>query len=283
MRGRLLTVLVCFLISTNARGAENEAAKDTASIKKHLIAGFNISQTSYRNWAAGGEDALSWVTQLDAGFEIKRRKTRTAMSLQVEFGQIQHKNEKPRVSENKIHYDAVFTYLIGTFLNPFMAFKMDTQVTRGFDYQARQRIPKADFLDPLIIQQSTGVGFSPLKEMKTRFGVALKETYTDEFSRYSDNPDTPGTETFKFETGIDHTTEINAKLSEKLTLFSKLELFSSFEQIDVVDIRWQNTLRAKMAKFIAVNVKANYLYDRDVSLRGQFMHSITFGLSYDFL
>ncbi len=277
----VVTFLTLFQLNA---GHAAEKAKNPSGLFTHkqLITGLNISQINYENWVAGGEDALSWVASIDAKFEIKHKKMRYHFATNMEYGQVKQDKEPPKVAQNKLNVETVITYLKGSFVNPFFSVKLNSPITRSYDYSKTPKQPKADFLDPLVLQQSMGMGFNPIKELKTRFGIALKETRTHQFTFYSDDPKTPEVERLKVETGIDHTTEFNKTFNENLKLYSKLELFSSFEHLDVVDVRWRNTLQAKLTKMIAVNVKAHYLYDKDVSLKGQFMHSITIGLTYNF-
>ncbi len=277
----LLTFLTLFQLRM-VHAAENVKKKPSLFTQKQLITGLNISQINYENWVAGGEDALSWVASLDAKFEIKHKKVRYHFATNMEYGQVKQDREPPKVAQNKLYIETVITYLKGSFVNPFVSVKLNSAITRSYDYSKTPKQPKAAFMDPLVLQQSMGMGFNPIKELKTRFGIALKETRTKQFTFYSDNPKTPEVENLKVESGIDHTTEFNKTFNNNLKWFSKLELFSSFEHLDVVDVRWRNTVQAKLTKMIAVNVKAHYLYDKDVSLKGQFMHSITIGLTYNF-
>ncbi len=271
-----------FSIQPGFVSSQLAAEKEESTVKKQLKSGLNVTQVSYRNWSAGGEDALSWTARVDGLFEQTRNKFFHRWRVELEFGQVRQDDESPRVSANKIHFDCMLAWKVGILVNPFLSLRMDTQMTRAYDYDKQPRVAKADFLDPVILQQSAGIGFNPVKSTKTRFGVGLKETRTDEFIVYSDNPSTAGVEKLKVETGIDHTTEINKKFNENLTLKSRLELFTSFENFSTVDVRWQNDLQARVARYVAVNIRTNYLYDKDVTTKSQFMNAITVGLTYDF-
>ncbi len=281
---RAVFLLIYLIFSTQLWGAESKEKAESKEnyIKKKLMTGLHVSQVSYRNWSAGGEDALSWTARVDGKYEKSRKKFYYRWRMELEFGQVRQAREAPRISANKIHLDGMISWKVGLLVNPFLSLRMDTQMTRAYDYDKSPRLPKADFLDPVILQQSAGIGFNPLKSTKTRFGIALKETRSDEFWVYSDDPKTAAIEKVKVETGIDQTTEINKKFNDNLILKSRIELFTSFENFSTVDVRWQNDLQAKLARYVAVNIRANYLYDKDVTTKSQFMNSITVGLTYNF-
>ena len=114
-------------------------------------------------------------------------------------------------------------------------------------------------------------------------GAAIKETFTQEHHiPYSDDPDTPEIESTKVEYGIESSTDVTLKLNQIILWTSKLDLFSTLQRIDEVDILWDNLITAKIDKYISVNLNTQLLYDKDISFKRQFKQILSFGLSYSF-
>lgn len=73
------------------------------------------------------------------------------------------------------------------------------------------------------------------------------------------------------------------KKLKRTSLFkSKLELFTSFENLDTVDAVWDNTLTAKVSKYFAVNLNVYLFYDEDILSEMQVKQTLAFGVTYTF-
>lgn len=112
-------------------------------------------------------------------------------------------------------------------------------------------------------------------------GIALQEVFTSKFNSYSDDSDTKDkVEKFKLETGIESVTEGNVTVAENMNFNSKLRLFSRFKTLDVWDVRWDNTLTAKINKYFNVNLNILVIYQKDQSLKTQMKQTLQLGITY---
>ena len=145
------------------------------------------------------------------------------------------------------------------------------------------KTPLSNFFDPGYLTQSAGVGYQPLPEIKTRLGAALREIFTSEFPNYADDPATIDTEKTRVDGGLESTTEIEWKLDENILFTSKLELFAAFKTLDEVVVRNDNTIAAKVSKYITVNLNVQLINEKRVSPRTQVKEALAIGLSYTLL
>ena len=114
-------------------------------------------------------------------------------------------------------------------------------------------------------------------------GAALKETITRNHPvPFADDPDTPEIEKVKVEVGMDSTTDLEIKINDIISFKSKLQLFSNFRGIQNIDVYWDNSFIAEIAKHVHAGLNVKLLYDRDVSPRRQLKQTLTVGLSYSF-
>lgn len=150
------------------------------------------------------------------------------------------------------------------------------------------------------MRQSLGLGYKPSDKFITRLGISVKETIvsqdenlTEVFlkservfktlpqtfrKRYGNAPD----EAVRVETGIESTSDLSLKFAENLLFKSKLELFTSFENFNTVDVAWDNTLTAKISKYFSVNFNVYAFYDEDILTEVQVKQALAFGLTYTF-
>ena len=103
----------------------------------------------------------------------------------------------------------------------------------------------------------------------------MQETFTNHYRAYSDDPKTTDKiEAFKLETGIESVTNSELNLDENLLFQSMLRLFSAFNTLDVWDVRWDNTVTAKITKYLNVNLNLLLVYEKRQSPKTQFKEGL---------
>lgn len=282
MRKAFVMVVTLFAVNASAQPA------DTAKVKKpwthNLVGGLNLTQVSFSdNWAQGGENALAYATTLNGKSDQDLPKTNWATSYKFAFGQTKLGEQGLRKSDDKIDVESNFTYKVGTYINPYVAATLKTQFAKGFEYSLNAQgktVAKqvSAFFDPGYLTQSAGLGYQPIPQIKTRLGAALREVITSKFTNYA------GGEKTKVEGGLESVTEATWQLHSNLLFTGKLELFDPFNNLDIIIMRSDNTLAAKVSKYVTVNFNVQLLKEPPVS-RGKIQRKQTLavGLSYSFL
>jgi hypothetical protein len=196
------------------------------------------------------------------------------------------------VDEMKI--ESVFAYKAGFFADPYVAATAETQFSKGYEYTEVTdtagittdiRTAISNFVDPAYFTQSAGLSRSYKEILKSRLGVAIKETVADKYAeRYSDDLETPDEiEKTRVEVGAESVTDLILKVSDNLLFTSKLELFSNLEATNEIDVKWDNLLTAKIEEYLSVNVNVKLFYDKDISTSRQIKESLAIGLTYSFI
>jgi len=288
-------VLVAFvvLLSSSILLAQEPAAEKPASEEKKpeygwknaLVTGINMTQTSFSNWKQGGENTFAWQINLNFNFTQDLEKTNWANSGKLIYGQTRTGDAESRKSIDEIKLESVLTYKMGIYINPFVAATGESQFAPGYDYSKTPKQKLSTFIDPAYFRESLGVGYEPNKIIKTRLGVALKQTVTRNIPQpYADDPKTTAEiEKFKNEVGAESVTDVNWKLTETTLLTSKLELFSTLKAFDETDVKWDNVLTTKISKYFNINLNAMIFYDKDISKKRQLKQALALGFVYTFL
>ena len=252
--------------------------------KNTITGNLNFSQSSFSNWTQGGENNWAWQLDLNGKFENKQEKYDWVTAAKISYGRTKVSDQESKKSADEIRLESVFTYKANTYINPYFAVTGESQLTKGFDFSQSPKTEISKILDPGYFTESSGLGFEPFKDFKTRFGVALKQTVASEFaSRYSDDPKTAKIEKVRSEVGAEAVTDFSSKLSENILFTTKLELFSNLASFEEIDVRWDNIFSAKVSKYIGVNFNFKLLYDRDISIRRQIKQVLGVGVTYAFL
>lgn len=272
-----LSVFTSGVLSVSAQG---DVTRDSV-LSYQVIGGLNITQNTYDNWAAGGEDALAYTLTLNSKLEKNRPQYIWTVTGDFAFGQTKQGDDPIRNAVDKISVETIYTYKLGANVNPYVAGGFDTQFTTGYDYSVTPKVAKSDFLDPIYVMSGVGAGFYLKPNLKTRLGLALKETRADKYAEiYTNDPDTDKLEKSRLETGIESVTDYGVKLGENLLYVAKLGFFSAFKHIDVVDVKWDNTWTAKVAKYVSVNLNVFIYYDEDIVKKAQIKETLSIGLTY---
>ena len=238
---------------------------DTAKVppygwKHGMVAALTLSQIAFTNWTAGGDNALAWTITADGKSIDEQEKTTWTNNYKFAFGQARLGDGNLRKTDDKIDLESILSYKMTQYVNPYAAVTFKSQFDKGFKYPNNVETPVSKFFDPAYITESVGAGIQATKEIKTRLGFALRETFADQFAAiYTDDPSTPGIEKSKVEGGLESVTDVDWKITDNILFTSKLELFAPFKTIDHVDIRSDNKLTMSVNKYITANVAVQLL------------------------
>ena len=282
MKNLLLNFIFASVITLSAQ--ENNPDPDLNKWIPSMVAGLNISQISFNNWAQGGENSLAFTLSGEFNLKYNTEKWKFKNYLKTAFGKTKLGDADIRQTDNEIYLEDVISYRIGWMVNPYFSNTVRTAITEGFDYEKEPAEKIADFFDPGYITQSLGFTYDENKIVQTRLGLAFQETFTNNLNHYSDDPETiDEIEDFKFDTGLENVTDVNWNLDENVLYISKLRLFTRFESLDVWDVRWDNTISAKVNSWMNVNLGLILIHEISQTKKTQIKEALQIGIVYRIL
>ena len=246
------------------------------------VVGLNISQISLSNWTQGGEDALNLNTFADFSFVYENLKWKLDNNLKLKYGFTKISSDNSKITDNEIFMDNVLSYKMDWVFDPYASNTFRTVLVNGYTYDTDPKTQISGFFDPAYLNQSVGLSYQKIEWFTARLGLGFKETIASDFAAaFTDDLDTPTeVEDFKFETGIEFVTKANYPIQDNLLLSTELFLFSAFDQLDVWDVRWDNTITAKISEIFNVNLNVVVVYDTDQTLRTQVKEALQIGVTY---
>lgn len=259
---------------------------DTVETKqKHwfpsTILGINLSQVAFKDWSQGGENALAWTLTLNGGLKYVDTNFQVNNNIKAAYGQTKLGGQDLRITDNEIYIENIFVLKLVWITDPFFSNTVRTPITKGYKYNDDSKEEIADFFDPGYVTQTIGFTYQNGKIFKTRLGIALQETFTDKHRKYSDDLKTKDKlEAFKLQTGIESTSSLQLTIDKNVIWKSDLRLFSTFEQIDVWDVRWDNVITGAVNNHLNVMFNFQLLYQESQSKKLQLKEGIQIGITY---
>lgn len=276
-RRRLAAALISAALASPAAGQTEPAGP--AGWRPSLVGTVNFSQTSFSNWSQGGEDFAAWTFGATGGLNLDSSERAWKNSLKLEYGLVDQSGQEARKSVDQIFLESVHIWKTGWKVDPFLSATARTQFAEGKNYSLTPPGVTSDFADPLLLTQTAGFSRALRPGMETRLGFSMQETMTDLYPQYSDDPETAEIENTKVEAGLESVTQYEGKLREGLVAKSKLRGFYAFDQLDELDLEWQNDLTLAVVKNLSVNYLLHLLYDEDVLDRLQVKQFLGVGFS----
>ena len=276
----LLFALV-ILSATTFAADETEEKKDTLWIPSGVI-GLNISQVSFENWTQGGENSISFTFFSNFGINYIGEIWKWRNTLKLTYGRTKTGSEGYKTNDNEIFFESTLNRDVGWLFNPYLGITARTAVTAGYNYDETPAVKIVDIFDPFYLTEGIGLMYDQIPNFRTRLGLGFKQTFADKFNlNYTDDPDTPNEiESFKNETGIESVTEFEWVFLENMAYKGYLRLFGRFEDMSVWDVRWDNTITAKINDYFNVNINVLLIYDVNETLRTQLKEALQLGVSY---
>lgn len=276
---RLLTLfLILFAINSNAQDIPDTLLQKGWNMVG--VVGLNLSQSAFLNWAQGGSNSLAFSAYTNLGAVYFNDPWKWKNRLNLMYGRTRLEGQGYRTTDNDIYFESVASRSFGWPVDPYVAVTFRSALTKGFDYSITPDTQIVDFFDPGYLTEAIGFTYDHSKIITTRLGLAFQQTFSNRFTKYTDDPETAEIETFKFDTGIESVTELKYEFLENMTYYSFLRLFSRFSSLDVWDVRWDNILTAKINKYFNVNLAVTVVHEISQTRRTQLKEALQLGISY---
>ncbi len=302
-----LVTCIAALAASSLAGAESDSARSAWNTS--LVTDLTLTQISYSDsWVGGEAGSVNWVWNLDGSAERPLSpKVNFKSTLRLKFGQtltqelvhdsggavIDKAWSKPRKSTDLIDWENVARFTLGGPVDPYAAFRVETQF---FDGQAEQ---KKLYFSPLKFTESVGLARQFLKKdnqsVISRLGLALRQTVktaiVDSLLNTESSTVTDG--------GLESVTDATLQLSEKVQYVGKLTLYQALSSSEsdnaalagtaaedywkALDANFENTITASVSKVITVSLYAQILYDQEVDKAARLKETLALGFVYRML
>lgn len=320
MNKLILSVFVLFAgVSMNAQNSEvmmntelipsiQETVEDT-SWKSGGIFGINFGQAALKNWAAGGQNSVSFGAVFSMFKNYKKGKHSWDNNLDLALGALQQGDAEFIKTDDKFDFSSKYGRQLKKehwYLSGLVNFK--TQFLDGYaDPLADTLVSISKILAPGYALASLGLDYKPndkfsvyISPLTAKFTIVNDDVLADAgaFGVTGAVYDELGVKTTD---GENFRSEFGAYLKavyqdgeifKNVGLVSKLDLFGNYENMTQIDVAWENLISMKVNKYVSATIGTTLLYDHDVKVATdvesapvhaiQFKEVLNIGFSYKF-
>ncbi len=237
-----------------------------------MVTALNLSQIAFNNWTQGGSNSLSWTVTANVGYDYKGEDWGLNNHIRVAYGTTKLGSQNSITTDNEFSLDNVLLYKAGWVVEPFFSDEIITTLTGGYNNKDSLI---ANFFDPGYVTQSVGFSYDKLGAFTTRLGLATQEIFTNKHRQYTED-----STAFQLKTGLESVSHAKLQIADNMLLTTGLRLFTTFNHLDIWDVRWDNAIVAKVNSFIVVNFNFQLVYQKQQSLKTQIMEGLQLGVTY---
>jgi hypothetical protein len=268
---------------------EEVSDADTTGWETSLVGRIGGSQTGFHNWAEGGVNALSMSSTLMGKASSVSNAWRQTHESRMAIGAIKQSGTELRKAEDVIRLGSSLQYhgqgFFRTF-SPTLALTLRTQFWEGYNYDRnpipgsdqRPPVKVSDFFSPATLTESIGLTYKYGRWFTQRLGLGGKQTFVAIPRLRALHGVDPGS-IARYQIGIESRTDVDREIFTNVHLKSTLGLFAAFNNPELPDMLWENSITMKVNSWLGVNFEFSAFYDRDVSPLIQIKEVLSVGVT----
>lgn len=315
--------IILLLISGSIIAQTDEAEKQLRAQKNDTVVGWKtggvigvtFSQSSFTNWAAGGQNSIAANSIVSLFSNYKNTHLAWDNNLDIGYGlQIQGNklSNAPLIkTDDKIELNSKFGYKATKHWYYAGLVNFKTQMTPGYNYP-NDSDKISDVFAPAYMLAAIGMDYKPTNDFNV-FIAPLTGKYTIVNNQVMADVGAFGVDAATYDTAGNKLT--NGKKSrlelggylrmtykkevvKNVTFQTKLDLFSNYlNNPGNIDVNWETLISMKVNKYISATINTHLIYDHDINIavdnnddgiadasgpRTQFKEIFGLGFSYKF-
>lgn len=287
MKKILFTLVICVAVATTGLAQTDTTKKDTIipRWKRGGLVGFNFTQASFTNWAAGGINSIAGTFLFNSFVNYKYKTTTWDNSLDIAYGLVKQGTDTwLRKADDKLDFTSKYgQYAFKKVWYYSLLANFKTQFQPGYNYlddTARTLI--SDFMSPGYLLVAVGLDYKPNDKFSI-FTAPLTAKYTFVTNSELADQGAFGVEKAIYDTagnvllhgkhirqefGGYFRAQYKADIMKNVNLTAKLELFSNYlDRPQNIDVNAEVLVGMKVNKFITATLNMQAIYDNDINIK----------------
>lgn len=294
---KILIILIISLTAMSSVLAQTEVKKDTTYWKGKYETLLSFSQTTFTNWASGGENNVAGNAYLNIFENYAKNNISWNNYLGLAYGTSKLQSfEKLRKTDDKINLTSKFGYKMAKSWEYAALFDFKSQFTKGYKYP-NDSVYISNFFAPANFQFSLGANYKPsenfsvfMSPIGARLTVVNDSVLRNRAGRaFGVTGDSP----LLWQLGGSVNVMLKKDITKNINWMSKMDIFSDYLKDPLSPVfSWENNFVLKVTKFISFNVMTLMISDPNVPYinehgkpegsRLQFRETFGVGISYTF-
>ncbi|MCI2229214.1 DUF3078 domain-containing protein [Polaribacter sp. MSW13] len=280
---RRFLLLFIFLFSTIFYAQEKKT--DTLPQPKWKVHGrvaFLFNQSTFSNWASGGENTVAGNIDLNYDFNYKRKNLNWDNKLLTGYGLSHISGKGYRKTNDRFEFNSLLGIKSKNywFFSFFTNFK--TQYTTGFDYSVTPNVSVSDFFSPAYLSFGPGMLWKKSDNLHVNIAPATSR-FTFVNDQFSGKFGVEEGKNTSFSLGFNLSSYYKFRVMENIKLENILSIYSDYlNKPQNIDIEYQTNLFLLVNKYITMNITFHMVIDDNASSKIQFREVFGLGAKYSF-
>ena len=234
--------------------------------------GLDISEATFVNWNAGGNNSISGLVRLNLIRSYKKLHLLWNNELFVRYGLNQQQEQGLRKTDDKLQFNSTFGYRKDTISNWFYSVKLNfnTQFTNGYSYPDTDN-PISRFFAPAYLFLGAGTHYE-LKERHFSIYISpitLKSTFVlDDDLSYDGAFGVEKGSRARHEFGTLIQSTWDKELFKNVGISNKISLYSDYlNRYGNIDINWELQFNLSINKHLKATLGGYLIYDDDIKFK----------------
>lgn len=278
MKKFLLTaVAISFAIFSFAQDEQPQGWSHKGNI------GLNFGQSSYTNWAAGGQNSVNGQGIFNYEIHYLKGNFKWDNTLNAALGYSYYSfKKKPIKTDDKIEFTSLAGIKATEHLNYSAELAFRSQFAKGYNYELDSTNYISKFLAPAYITLGLGIEWVPNPHFSLYFSpitgrvtIVNDERLAEEGAFGVNTLDANDTthhaiNKVRYEFGARAVAKFQYPIAKNIDFNSKLELFSNYlNHPERIDVDWQNMLVLKVNDWLNANLATHLIYDYDIPFHNE--------------
>lgn len=276
---------VLFFVILFSISAFSQKKKETAPKPKWKINGrfaFIFNQSSFSNWASGGENTIAGNININYDFNYKKNNINWDARIITSYG-LSHLSEKGwRKTDDRFEFNSLLglktsTYWFFSFITNFR-----TQYTEGFNYKVEPKVLVSEFFSPAYLTFGPGMLWKKSDDLNLNVAPATaRYTFVNDF--FSGKFGVEEGRNIAFSLGFNLSGYYKFSLMENIEMENIITLYTDYlANVGNIDLDYQTNIRFKVNKHIKMQMTFHTIIDDNASSRIQFRQLFGLGVNYNF-
>ncbi|RZM29276.1 MAG: DUF3078 domain-containing protein [Pedobacter sp.] len=264
--------------------------------------GIDLNQGAFsKNWKAGGVNSMALGGMINYRAAYAKDSYSYTSDLRLEYGKIKNKEQLPKKTKDRLFWDHKAGLQLSKSWFFFGSVTLETQFDRGYVYYRDGENKERDqliskFFSPAYLTESIGFEYKPVAYFSTRLGTGTaKQTFVTDMDALI-HADTsrnhkvtknefygvPTDKNFRNELAFQITSTFGEKqIAKNLFLYARYNMFIPYDRPLVhVDHRLDVTLKAKINRFMNVQLNGVGIFDKDSDNEVQASQNLSMGIAF---
>lgn len=279
---RSIVAFILILCALSMYSQEKKVNKPKPRWKVHGRFAFIFNQSSFTNWASGGENTIAGNLNVNYDFNYKKDNINWDTRFLTSYGISYIQDKGYRKTDDRVELNSVLGVKTGKYW--FLSFigNFRSQYSNGYNYKEDPKKLVSQVLSPAYITLGPGMLWKKSDDLNVNIAPSTAR-WTVVNQRFSGEYGVPLGKTTLFALGFNLSGYYKFTLMENIVMENILNLYTDYLQDSGnIDVDYQANIGFKVNRSIKMQMTFHVIIDDNSSSKIQFRQLFGLGINYSF-